>query len=152
MPIQWKPFKEMEKHMQLPDVFGREEEDGQNQDWVPFVPTFKADKPAMDIYQDKKNLYVEIPLGAVNPKDVEVYVEDGLLTVKGKSQEKKESKEKDYFRKEIRRGGFQRTVKLPTEVKENKTEAESEGNILKITLPKAKQTAEKSKKVPVRVK
>ena len=145
MPIQWRPFKELEKPHHFPDSFEEDE-------WVPFVPTFRAEEPAVDIYQDKDNLYVEISLTSVNPKDVEISIDDNILTIQGKSQEKKEIKEKDYLRKEIKKGSFRRVIKLPVEVKGNKAIAESISNILKITIPKVAKAIPQSKKIPIKIK
>ena len=152
MPIKWKPFRELEKPFRSPDFFEDEENGRDGSDWIPFVPTFRADEPAMDVYQDKKNLYIELPLGSVAPENIEVYVEDGILTVKGSTEDKKEIQEKDFFRKEISRGGFQRSIKLPVEVKDDKSVAETEKGMLKITIPKSEKSASKSKKIPVKVK
>ena len=145
MPIQWRPFKELEKPHHFPDLFEEDE-------WVPFVPTFRAEEPAVDIYQDKNNLYVEIPLTNVNPEDVEISIDDNILTIQGKSQEKKEIKEKDYLRKEIRRGSFRRVIKLPVEVRGSKATAESVSNMLKITIPKMTKAIPQSKKIPIKIK
>jgi len=146
MPIiKWRPFKELERPFHLPEAF---EED----DWVPFVPTFRAEEPVVDIYQDKNNLYVEMPLVGVKPNDVEISIEDNILTVQGKSEEKKEVKEKDYLRKEIRKGAFRRVVKLPVAVKGDKAVAESESGMLKITIPKIAKAIPKAKRIPIRVK
>ena len=145
MPIKWQPFKELERPSHLPDIFGEDE-------WVPFVPTFRPDEPAIDIYQDKNNLYLEIPLVGIKPENVEVSIENNVLTVQGKIEEKKQVKEKDYLRKEIRRGSFRRMIKLPVEVKEGKAAAESLGGILKITIPKAVKAGSKTKRVPIKIR
>jgi HSP20 family protein len=145
MPIQWRPFKELDKSFRLPDLFEEEE-------WVPFVPTFRAEEPAVDIYQDKDNLYVEMPLAGVKPEDVEISIEDNILTVQGKIEEKKETKERDYLRKEIRKGSFRRVIKLPVGVKEDKAMAESEAGMLKITIPKVTKALPKAKRIPIKVK
>jgi len=149
MPIiKWRPFRELEKPFEDLEKFFSDEE------WIPFVPTFpfRAEEPAVDIYQDKDNLYVEMPLAGIKPEDVEISVEDDVLTIQGKSEEKKEIKEKDYFRKEIRRGAFKRVIKLPVEVKAEKAKAESKDGMLKITLPKVTKTLPKGTKIPVKVK
>ncbi len=145
MPIKWRQFKELEDPSHLPDSFEEDE-------WVPFVPTFRAEEPAMDIYQDKNNLYVEIPLIGVDPKNLEISIDDNILTIQGKKEEKKEVKEKDYLRKEIKKGAFRRVVKLPIEVKGNKATAESIKGMLKITIPKAAKATSQSKKIPIKIK
>ena len=149
MPIKWRPFKELERGPSFPrspDMFGEGEE------WVPFVPTFQPEEPVVDIYQDKDNLYVDVSLSGIKPEDVEISIEDNILTIQGKAEEKKEIKEKDYLRKEIRKGSFRRVIKLPVDVKDNKASAESKNGMLKITIPKVSKTISKTKKVPIKIK
>ena len=145
MPIKWKPFNDAERPFQFPELPGEE-------DWVPFVPHFRPEEPAIDIYQDKNNLYVEIPLIGIKSKDVKISIENNILTIEGKTEEKKELKEQDYLRKEIRRGSFRRLIKLPVPVKENQAKAESEGGILKIAIPKIIKSLSKGKQIPIKVK
>jgi HSP20 family protein len=136
--IPWEPLKDLEKFF---------EEDW---DFMPVIPVKGANIPPMDISEDKDNVYVEVPLVGVKPEDVEVIVEDNVLTVRGKSEEEKEEKKKNYYRKEIKKGSFERSVTLPTEVKADKAGAEAKNGILKITLPKLEK--KKAKTVKVKVK
>lgn len=146
MPIKWKPFKELERPFNLPDLF---EEEG----WVPFVPTFRVDEPPIDIYQDKNNIYVEVPLSGIKPENVEISVEENILTIQGKTEETKEVKEKDFLRKEIRRGSFRRMVKLPMGVKKDQAVAESANGMLKITIPKvAGKALPQATRIPIKIK
>ena len=103
--------------------------------------------PATDVYQTKDAVVVEAPLAGVDPRDVEVNVDNGVLTIKGETRHKKEVDEKDYYRKEIRSGSFYRQIALPASVDEGKVQAEFEDGILKITCPKA----EPEKKAPVKI-
>ncbi len=146
MPIKWRQFRELERPHHLPEIFGEEEE------WVPFVPTFRAEEPAVDIYQDRDNLYVEVSLAGVKPEEVEISIEDNILTIQGKTEEKKETKEKDYLRKEIRKGAFRRVIKLPVEVKGDRAIAESLSGMLKITIPKVAKITPKAKRIPIKIK
>jgi HSP20 family protein len=146
MPIKWRQFRELEKRpFELPDI-------GEESEWVPFMPAFRPEEPAVDIYQDRNNLYVEVSLVGVKPENVEVSIEDNILTIQGKAEEKKEIKEKDYLRKEIRRGTFRRVIKLPVEVKGDKALAESAGGMLKITIPKVAKAIPKTKRVPIKIR
>ena len=145
MPIKWQPFKGIERPSRLPDIFEEDE-------WMPFIPAFRKDEPAVDIYQDKNNLYVELPLIGIKPKDVQISIENNILNVSGESQEKKEIKSKDYLRKEIRRGSFRKVVKLPIDVRSGKASAETTEGILKITIPKSSRGASKATKVPIKIK
>lgn len=145
MPIKWRQFKELEKIPHFPDI-------PEGEDWVPFVPTFRAEEPAVDIYQDKNNLYVEVLLAGIKPENIEISIEDSILIIAGKIEEKKETKEKDYLRKEIRKGSFRRVIKLPVEVKGDKAIAESIEGMLKITIPKIAKASPKAKKIPIKIK
>lgn len=145
MPIKWKQFEDTQKPFQIPDMPNQE-------DWTPFIPHFKAEEPIMDIYQDKINLYVEIPLINIKPKDVKISIEDNILTIEGKTEKRKEIKGEEYFRKEIRRGSFKRSVKLPVQVKDDKAQAESINGILKITIPKVAKSASKGKEIVIKIK
>ena len=95
---------------------------------------------------------MEVPLVGIRPEDMDISLENNILTVSGKTEEKKEIKEKDYLRKEIRRGSFRRTLKLPVEIKENEAVAENISGILKITLPKTSKTPPKAKRVTIKIK
>src|SRR3989338_11485194 len=69
--------------------------------------------PALDVYQDADNVIIETPLPGVDPKDVNISVENDVLTIEGSSEKKSEVDEKNYYRKEIRSGSFHRAVALP---------------------------------------
>lgn len=144
MPIKWKQFRDLEK---APFSDGLEQEQ-----WVPFFPAFRPEEPAIDLYQDKDNLYAEIPLHGINPEHVSIAIRDNILFVEGKGEHKKEIKEKDYLRREIRKGLFQRAIKLPVEVKGDKTTAESDNGLLKITMPKVAKAIGKEKKIVIKIK
>ena len=88
-------------------------------------------------------------MAGVDPKDVEVSVEKGVLTVKGQSKKEHEVEEKNYYRKEMRSGSFYREVPLPAPVLEDKVSAEFENGMLKITAPKAQPAP--VKKISVKV-
>lgn len=96
-------------------------------------------RPSMDIYEKGANVIAEMNVPGIDADKIEVSVKDGILHVLGISEEKKEEKEKGYWRKEIRKGSFERMVRLPVPVQENKIEATCESGILKIVMPKIGQ-------------
>ena len=55
--------------------------------------------PAVDVWQDNNNVYIESPLAGIDPKNVSVSVENDVLTIEGKSEKKSEVDEKNYYRK-----------------------------------------------------
>lgn len=106
--------------------------------------------PMMNIYQDKDNVIVETALAGVEPGKVDISIENDVLTVSGRTEEKKEVRREDYYRKEIREGSFSRSVILPMPVKAEKAEAHYDKGILKITIPKSERA--KPKKIAVKLK
>ena len=133
--------------------------------WTPFFPEFEDMEknldsmlpavrgsqfgftPAVDMYEDKDNVVVETQLGGIDPDKVDISIENNVLTIKGESEKKSEIDEKNYYRKEIRRGSFYRAIPLPTKVDGDKAAAVSEGGILKITVPKASEVKPKTIKI-----
>jgi HSP20 family protein len=136
--IPWKPFSDLDK------FFG-------DDDWFfPVFPRMDITKPAMDVYETDKEVVAEVSIPDFDPEKVEVSVEDNVLRVSGKMDEEKEEKEKGYWRKEIRKGSFERMARLPVAVKEDEVDAVYEKGVLKITMPKAK--TEPKPKVKIKVK
>ncbi len=103
--------------------------------------------PALDIYQDDKNIIVEAQLAGVEPKNVELSVKNDVLVIKGTIEKKTEIDEQNYYRKEIRSGNFNRSVALPATVIADKAEALYENGVLKITIPKEKKEQKKEIKI-----
>ncbi len=108
--------------------------------------------PAIDVYQDKDNVVVETTLAGVDPNDVNISIENDVMTIEGKSEKKSEVEDKEYYRKEIRSGSFHRAIALPTSVKGDKAQAVFENGVLKITVPKEERVKPKSIKVQVKSK
>jgi HSP20 family protein len=136
--IPWRPFSDLDK------FFG-------DDDWLlPVFPRMELTRPAMDVKETDKEVIAEVEIPGFDPEKVNVSVEDGVLRVKGSMDEKKEEKEKGYWRREIRTGSFERMVRLPVAVKEDAVEATYEKGVLKIVMPKAE--AKPSSKVKIQVK
>ncbi len=106
--------------------------------------------PAVDVYETKDAVMVEMPLAGVDPDKVDISVHDDVLSVSGEMKKKTEVEDKDYLRKEIRTGSFHRTLSLPAHVKGDKASAISENGMLKISIPKAEKTKPKTVKVEVK--
>lgn len=115
--------------------------------FFPMMPERSAMRPLMDIYEKGSNVIAEMNVPGIDADKIEVSVKDGILHVSGISEEKKEEKEKGYWRKEIRKGSFERMVRLPVPVKEDKIEATCENGILMIIMPKTGERPGKKIKV-----
>jgi HSP20 family protein len=115
------------------------------------MPTVRGSQmgfmPAVDMYEDKDNVVVETQLAGIDPDKVNISIENDVLTIKGESEKKSEVDDKNYYKKEIRRGSFYRSVPLPTHVLSDKAAAEASEGVLKITIPKAPEAKPKSIKI-----
>lgn len=103
--------------------------------------------PAIDMYEDKDNIIVETQLGGIDSDNVNISIENNVLCLRGESEKKSEVDDKNYYRKEIRRGSFFRSISLPTKVDGDKAKAVNEDGILKITIPKAMEVKPKTIKI-----
>lgn len=106
--------------------------------------------PAVDVRQDKDNVIVDFQLPAIDPSKVNITIENDVLTVSGANEDVKEVKREDYYRREISRGEFSRSIILPMKVEGDKAEASYDKGLLTITVPKAEEV--KPKRIAVSVK
>ncbi len=106
--------------------------------------------PSVDVIDEKDRLRVKADLPGVNKDDVEISVEDGVLTIKGERKSEKEEKDKNYYRKECFYGSFERSISLPVEVDVERAEASYKDGVLEIVLPKKEES--KPKQIKVKIK
>lgn len=132
--IKWRPMFDLN----FPDF------DRFFEDWP---ATSRGFVPALDVYQDNENVFVETPLPGIEPSNVNISIENDVLTIEGKSEKKSEVDEKNYYRKEIRSGSFHRAVALPAAVDGEKALAEYKDGVLKITIPKEERAKPKQIKI-----
>jgi HSP20 family protein len=116
---------------------------------LPQLFSIKLSEPALDLYETDKEVVAELSVSGFDPKKIEATVEDQCLRIKGSMEKEKEEKKKEYWRKEIRKGSFERLVRLPSAVDEKKIKASYKKGVLKITMPKI--TVAKAKKVKIKV-
>lgn len=104
----------------------------------------------LDVTEDDKAFTVKVDLPGLSEKDVEVTLSDRLLTISGEKQEEKETKEKDYYRRERAYGTFRRSIEIPAAVDAAKVEASFDKGVLTVQLPKTKEAQEKVKQIEVK--
>jgi len=95
---------------------------------------------AVDVSETDKAYTVTAELPGVAEKDIEVNVQDGVLTIKGEKQEQKEEKSKNRYLSERSYGSFQRMFGLPKGTDESKVEASFQNGVLTVSIPKAAET------------
>lgn len=104
---------------------------------------------SVDVYQDKDNIIIKSTIAGVKPEDIDISLQNDLLTIKGKREADITIKQEDYFYQECYWGSFSRSIILPVEVKIEETKAELKNGILTVILPKAKPTKAVSIKVKI---
>ena len=106
--------------------------------------------PAVDIVDEKDAIKVKADLPGMKKDEVEVNLENDVLTIKGEKKEEKEIKEKDFIRSERYYGSFYRSFSLPTGVDAAKVNAVYKDGVLEITLPKKEGAKPKQIKVDIK--
>lgn len=141
--LKWDPFKDLQAIQEKIDrIF---EESLRGKDIASGLWT-----PAVDIYETDDAIILEAELPGMNEKDIEVRVEDNVLTIKGERKIEQERKEENYYRMERYYGAFQRSFTLPSNVETDKIRAEYKKGILKVLMPKKEQAKPKQIKVEVK--
>jgi HSP20 family protein len=112
------------------------------------LPT-RAWAPAVDICENENNIVLKAELPGVDPKDVEVRVEDNTLYLKGERKFEKDTKEENYHRIERSYGSFARSFALPNSIDAEKVAAEYQDGLLTLTLPKREETKPKTIKINI---
>jgi HSP20 family protein len=110
----------------------------------------RINSPQVNLYETDNEVVAEVSVPGMDPKKVNVEIENNVLHLRGEEQQVNEDKGKDYYRKEIRSGMFARSIALPAEVDADKVRATYEKGILKIEMPKSERA--KPKKVTVDIK
>lgn len=105
--------------------------------------------PAVDLYEDKDNVFVKAELPGMKKEDIEVSFHNGTLSVSGERKSEDKYQDAEVYRAERYFGRFQRTVTLPTAVAADKVKAQYKDGILTITLPKTEEA--KPKQIDVHI-
>ncbi|MBP8625474.1 MAG: Hsp20/alpha crystallin family protein [Syntrophorhabdaceae bacterium] len=141
----WQPLKEMERIRKEMDniwdtFFDRTPGKGYGvSEWL----------PSLDVSETKNNYIVNAEIPGIDPKEVEISLNDNILTIKGEKKQEKEEENENYHVIERSYGGFTRSLRLPGQIQGDKVKATYKNGILKITLPKTEEAKKKEIKVAV---
>jgi HSP20 family protein len=105
--------------------------------------------PPVDVYEDEHNVVLKMEVPGIDQKDIDIRLENNVLTVRGERKFEKEEKEENFQRVERRYGSFTRAFTLPSTVDTESVNADYENGVLKITL--AKRAEAKPKQIKVNV-
>lgn len=96
--------------------------------------------PSIDVKEEDKRFVIHADVPGVKAKDIDVSMENGLLTIRGKRESEVKEEKSNYLRVERSSGSFLRQLSLPDAVDQNKIEAKCTDGVLEITLPKSAQS------------
>jgi HSP20 family protein len=105
--------------------------------------------PAVDIYETLNELVVKADLPDMNEKDIDIRVENNLLTVRGERKFENNVAEDNYPRMERTYGAFSRSFSLPNTVNPEAIHAEYKNGVLTVNLPKREESKPRQVKVSV---
>ena len=95
--------------------------------------------PIVDIYDEESKIVIKADLPGVKKEDVNIDVDNGILTLKGERTFEKETKEKNYYRRESSYGSFKRSFSLPENVNTEMIKAELKDGVLTIEIEKPEE-------------
>lgn len=99
--------------------------------------------PLLDIFEINSHYIVELDIPGVKKEDININVDNNILTIKGKKETDKEDKDTNYYSRERFYGDFKRSMSLPVGVNADKIDAAFNSGVLTIKLPKNKATSAK---------
>jgi HSP20 family protein len=105
--------------------------------------------PAVDILENEKELVLKADLPDLEEKDIDVRIENNMLTVSGERKYGKDVKEENYLRVERAYGAFSRSFSLPNTVNTEAIKAEYKNGVLTVRMPKREEARPKQVKVAV---
>ncbi|HEX5193188.1 MAG TPA: Hsp20/alpha crystallin family protein [Solirubrobacteraceae bacterium] len=126
----WDPFGELTELRMRFDRMFHELTDGAEHGWM----------PPIDVIRDDGNLVVRADIPGIKPEQVKIEVDDDVLTVSGEHDERTETKDKHYVRRERRYGSFSRSMALPAGIDPKKIKAHTHDGVVEVTIPLPKQT------------
>jgi HSP20 family protein len=142
--VRWEPFGAMDEMFnRFPSFFGR---------WPRFVADSESKydwTPSVDISETGDEYLIRAALPAVKKEDVNVTIDDGMLTLSGERYQKEEEKQEKFHKVETFYGNFSRSFALPDTVDEAAIRAESKDGVLTIHVPKTKVETKRATTIKV---
>ena len=106
--------------------------------------------PKLDVAELKDKFEIKAELPGMDEKDIELSLDDGLLTIIGEKKAETDEKDKGYYLKECSYGTFSRSIRLPDNIADDKIEAKFKKGVLTIDLPKKEVISPKSRKIAIK--
>lgn len=109
----------------------------------------KSYVPALDLSETTNGYTVELAVPGLKAENLEITIENNILTIKGEIKQTVEEAQRQYHRVERRYGAFTRTIGLPSTVQADAIQAELQDGVLRLEIPKAESI--KPRKISVNV-
>jgi len=141
----WNPFHDLEK---LRADFDQVIDRFRSPSWL----TEELDgaiRPRIESFVDDGKITVRADMPGIDPKDIEVKVTGNILDVRAKREEKKEIKNRDFLRREVRYGSYAYSTSLPEGIKAEDVKASYHDGVLELTAPMPKELVSKEVKIQV---
>jgi len=140
----WEPFRgaatlQEQVNRLFSDVLERQPQESSLSTWA----------PAVDIYETEHELVVKADLPDVDPKDLDIRVENNILTIRGDRKFEKKVNEDNYLRVERAYGAFSRSFSLANSVNAEAIQADYQNGVLTLSIPKREEAKPKQIKVNV---
>src|SRR5262245_61598347 len=138
----WEPFRgsyDSQLNRLFTDFFGRTSQDQNLTPWA----------PAVDIFEGEHELVVKADLPDIKPEELDIRVENNILTIRGERKFEKKAEEKSYLRVERSYGSFARSFSLANSVNTEAIKADYKDGVLTLTIPKREEAKPKQIKVNV---
>jgi HSP20 family protein len=103
--------------------------------------------PSVEVVQSDKDVRISAELPGLDEKDVEVLVDDDVLTIRGEKRSETEDQERRFSERYY--GRFERVIPLPFAVEEDKAEASFNNGVLTVTLPRSAKAEDKAKRIAI---
>jgi len=130
---------ENEKLFNFPNLNTKKEKISEEKYLDSWGSDYEEGELSIDVYEDdNNNLIVKSTIAGVKSEDIDISVNNDMLTIRGKRQNEEEINENNFFFRECYWGNFSRTIILPYDVKSDKITAKLKNGVLTIILPKAK--------------
>ena len=102
-----------------------------------------------NVRETDKEIVVEAELPGINEKDISLALQDGVLTIRGEKKHEHDEEKENYRMMERRYGSFQRSLRLPDTVDEDKVEASFDNGVLKVSVPRRPEAIGKQRTIPI---
>jgi HSP20 family protein len=96
--------------------------------------------PSVDVSEKAKEVIVRAEIPGIDPKDIDLSIQGNVLTIRGERKKEETEKGEDFHRVERSYGAFSRSIRLPAEVEVAKVKADYKEGVLRINLPKTKES------------